>query len=128
MIIQKQDYNEAEYLGDIQENKVGIDRANIDFIATLLTSNLYSNPLKSFLRETVSNAWDSHVEAGTTDQYIVLLLEDVADNSGYNKKVRISIRDFGTGISPERFDQIYRYIGSSTKRDTNEYIGGFGKK
>lgn len=123
MIIQNQDYSDAEYFGNIQENKVGIDRENIDFIATLLTQNLYSNPLESFLRETVSNAWDSHVEAGNTDEYIILLVEYLSDKRTY----RISVRDFGTGISPERFDRIYRFIGSSTKRDTNEYIGGFGK-
>lgn len=124
MIIEKQEYNEAEYIGDIQENKVCIDRANVDFITTLLTSNLYSQPLESFLRETISNAWDSHVEAGTTEEYIILLLEKP---SRYDTKYKISIRDFGTGISPKRFDEIYKYIGSSTKRDTNEQIGGFGK-
>mgnify|MGYP002621917832 CR=1 FL=1 len=123
MIIQKQESNDAEYIGDIQENKVGIDRANIDFITTLLTQNLYSNPLESFLRETISNAWDSHIEAGNTEEYIILLLEYLSDSNLY----KISIRDFGTGISPERFEQIYKYIGSSTKRETNEYIGGFGK-
>lgn len=112
--------HDAEYIGDIQENRVGIDRSNIDFITTLLTSNLYSKPLESFLRETISNAYDSHVEAGT-DEYILLLIEDVGYHA-YN----ISIRDYGTGVSPERFDLIYKNIGSSTKRESNDYIGMFG--
>lgn len=113
--------HEAEYLGDVQENRVGIDKSNIDFITTLLTSNLYSKPLESFLRETVANAYDSHVEAGT-EEPILLLIEDT---SGY-KTYRISIRDYGIGVSPERFDKIYRNIGSSTKRESNDYIGMFG--
>ena len=113
--------HEAEYLGEVQENRVGIDKSNLDFITTLLTSNLYSNPLESFLRETVSNAYDSHVEAGT-DEPILLLIEDLSTYENY----RISIRDYGTGVSPERFEQIYKNIGSSTKRESNDYIGMFG--
>ena len=112
--------HDAEYIGDIQENRVGIDKSNIDFITTILTSNLYSNPLESFLRETISNAYDSHVEAGT-DEHILLLIQE----TGY-KNYTISIRDYGVGISPERFEKIYRNIGSSTKRESNDYIGMFG--
>lgn len=114
--------HEAEYIGDIQENRVGIDKNNIDFIASLLTSNLYSKPLQSFLRETVANAYDSHVEAGSKDP-ILLLIED--NNKEYSSYT-ISVRDYGVGVSPERFDKIYRNIGSSTKRESNDYIGMFG--
>lgn len=112
--------HDAEYIGDIQENRVGIDKSNLDFITTLLTSNLYSRPLESFLRETVANAYDSHMEA-ETDEHILLLIQD----SGY-KTYTISVRDYGVGVSPERFEKIYRNIGSSTKRDSNDYIGMFG--
>ena len=120
MIVNNQVSHEAEYIGDIQENRVGIDKANIDFITTLLTSNLYSKPFESFLRETIANAYDSHIEAGT-DKQIILLFEG---KNEYNYTV--SIRDYGTGLSPERFNQIYRNIGGSTKRESNDYIGAFG--
>ena len=120
MIVNNQVSHEAEYIGDIQENRVGIDKANIDFITTLLTSNLYSKPFESFLRETIANAYDSHLEAGT-DKQIILLFEG---KNEYNYTV--SIRDYGTGLSPERFNQIYRNIGGSTKRESNDYIGAFG--
>ena len=61
--------------GQITENKVGIDARNLDFIATLLTSNLYSKPINSFLRETVANAYDSHVEAGNKEPILLLIQE-----------------------------------------------------
>ena len=116
------------------ENQVGIDARNIDFLATLLTSNLYSNPLHSFLRETIANAWDSHVEANNTDTPVILLIEETDKEEGsylnsYTSQFsyRLSIRDFGTGLSKERFENIYKNIGSSTKRESNDYIGAFGK-
>lgn len=121
MIVNTVQVKEAEYIGDIKENRVGIDRANIDFITTLLTSNLYSNPLQSFLRETVTNAYDSCVEAGTPGKSIIMLIQD-KDSRNFT----ISIRDYGTGVSPERFNKIYKNIGSSTKRESNDYMGMFG--
>lgn len=121
MIVNTEVSHDAEYIGDIQENRVGIDKENVDFITTLLTSNLYSMPLDSFFRETVSNAYDSHMEAGTNDPVLIL----IQDTKTY-RHYRISIRDYGTGLSPERFDTIYRNIGSSTKRQSNDYIGMFG--
>ena len=124
MIVNTEESHEASYIGNIEENRVGIDKENINFLATLLTSNLYSKPLESFLRETVSNAYDSHVEAGT-EEPILLLIENDDDDEKYD--YRISIRDYGTGISHERFEKIYRNIGSSTKRDSNDFIGMFGK-
>lgn len=108
----------VEVIGDIKEFKIGIDPKNLEFITTLLSSNLYSDPEQSFIREIVSNAWDSHVEAGTTDTPVII-------NFDYNNR-SITIRDYGTGLSPERFQEIYNNIGSSTKRDSNDYIGGFG--
>lgn len=109
-------------IGDIQENEVGIDAKNLSHIITILSSNLYSNPEESFLRETISNAWDSHIEAGSSEPIVLSILRNVNNNN----LCTISIRDFGTGISPDRFKEIYLNIGSSTKRNSNSYIGAFG--
>lgn len=108
-------------IGETKEYKTSIDVENLDFIATLLSSNLYSNPEDSFIREIVSNGWDSHVEAGTTDTPLVVRFKYDGSYS-YN----ITIRDYGTGLSKEQFENIYCKIGTSTKRSSNNYLGCFG--
>ena len=115
------------YTKDVTSNKVGIDASNVNFITQLLTSNLYSNPLESFLRETIANGIDSNKEAGSSIPVLLYIEQGEEYNiNHYYNKVGISIRDYGTGLSPERFDQIYRFIGSSTKRESNDFIGALG--
>lgn len=116
------DKGNIKVLGDIREFKTSIDPKNLEFITTLLSSNLYSDPEQSFIREIVSNAWDSHVEAGTTDIPVIIRFKRSNDDGCWE----VTIRDFGTGLSPEKFQEVYCNIGSSTKRESNEYIGGFG--
>ena len=128
MIINKQESN-IQVIGDITEFKTSIDPKNLEFITTLLSSNLYSAPERSFIREIVSNAWDSQVEAGTTDIPIIIKITESENRnsySGFTGYGDITIRDFGTGLSPERFNEVYRNIGSSTKRESNAYHGAFG--
>lgn len=114
-MIYNRDESEVTVLGEVQKHKVSIDERNINHIVTILSSNLYSYPMTSFLREIVSNAVDSHVEAKSNEPIII-----------QRTATDLSIRDFGTGISPERFEEIFLNIGSSTKRESNDYIGSFG--
>lgn len=119
MIIDSTGGNKVTY-GETKEYKTTIDIENLDFIATLLSSNLYSNPEASFIREIVSNGWDSQVEAGNTDKPLIVKMK--SNGSYYN----ITIRDYGTGLSKEQFENIYCKIGTSTKRNSNSFLGAFG--
>lgn len=119
MIIDSTGGNKVTY-GETKEYKTTIDIENLDFIATLLSSNLYSNPEASFIREIVSNGWDSQVEAGNTDKPLIVKMK--SNGSYYN----ITIRDYGTGLSKEKFEDLFCKIGSSTKRESNAYHGCFG--
>ena len=121
MIMNSQGSSTVTTVGDVQENQISIDQRNIEHIISILSTNLYSHPEQSFLREIVSNAIDAQVEAKSEEPAIISMAYDVS--SGKNV---IAIRDYGTGISPERFKEIYLNIGSSTKRDSNDYIGSFG--
>ena len=123
--------------GQFEVKSIGIDTSNINKAIFMLTHKLYSNPLESFLREIVSNGWDSHVVANKKDEPVVITIEPNTDGSidinrepiklfQDSKSFNISIRDYGTGMAPEDFDQYYMSLLATTKDTSDELIGGYG--
>ena len=123
--------------GQFEVKSIGIDTSNINKAIFMLTHKLYSNPLESFLREIVSNGWDSHVVANKKDEPVVITIEPNVDGSidivadpielfQGSKFYNISIRDYGTGMAPEDFDQYYMSLLATTKDTSDELIGGYG--
>lgn len=93
------------------------------FILQILRTNTYSDPIGSICREVISNCRDSHREAGKAEIPVeVELLEDELSQS----KKQLVFRDFGVGLSPERINEVYSVYGESTKRNSNQFTGGFG--
>lgn len=80
----------------------------------------YSNPIGSIVRETVTNAWDAHVEAGKIAPIKIKL--SWTQQSGYY----IEFIDNGIGMSEERIYKVYTNYLESTKENTNEQSGYFG--
>lgn len=117
---QDQDY--ATVVGEVNKNEVGVSTNNAKKTIMLLTSKLYSEPINSFIREISSNAWDSHVEAGVDEPIILSIEKDPLDRNF----IKVSFRDFGVGLSPERFNTVYRFLGETTKEDSNDFIGAYG--
>ena len=89
----------------------------------ILSSNLYSNPLGSMIRELSTNAYDAHVMVGKADEPFHLTLPNSLEPS-------FKIRDFGPGLSHNDIMNIYTTFFESTKTNSNDVVGclGLGSK
>jgi hypothetical protein len=85
----------------------------------LLSDSLYKDKILAIIRELSTNAFDSHVEACKQDFPFDVHLPT-------NREPFFSIRDYGTGMSPERINNIYCYYGGSDRCESNNFVGGMG--
>lgn len=94
-----------------------LDKSSTQLVMDML-AKLYSEPYSAALREYVSNAYDANIEAGATKPVEVHLPEV---NEPY-----LSVRDFGKGLDYLGIVSVFANFGTSTKRDSDDLIGGFG--
>jgi len=85
----------------------------------ILSSSLYANKIRAIIRELSTNAYDSHVAAGRGDMPF-----DVHLPSAFEP--HFAIRDYGVGLSKHEVEHIYTTYFSSTKSDSNDYVGALG--
>ena len=113
MILTEQPTSTVE--GSIFEGRVST--INQDKSAKLfrILSGLYSDIKSSIIREYVSNALDSITKVGTDEPILI----DIRDN-------KLTITDFGVGLSEEEMYNVYINFLTSTKEDSNDFIGSFG--
>lgn len=97
--------------------KAQIDKSAAGLVMDIL-AKLYTNPLAAAIREYTSNAIDAHIAAGID--------KPVEVNLPSNNNQWLTVRDFGTGLTAFDILTVYANFGSSDKRDSNEFIGGFG--
>ena len=112
MIIETKNKN-IKAQGIAKQKSCSIDQEDMRYIASLLRNN-YSNPLLATIREIVANALDV-----TKSKKVDLQLPTQIEPN-------FIVRDYGCGLSEEDMLGLYTKYGKSTKRDTNEVIGGFG--
>lgn len=112
MIIEKTTKNIISS-GNIQSASCTIDASDMRYIASLLRNN-YSDTKLATIREIIANALD--VSNGRMVE--VQLPTKLEQN--------FIVRDFGCGLSEDDMMGLYTKYGKSTKRDSNNAIGGFG--
>lgn len=95
-------------------------------VIRLLRDKMYKNKIGAVAREIASNSRDANREAGRGETPIAITIKTEKNGLLAENTLSISFKDNGIGISPERMDKIFLKYGSSTKRDTDEFTGGFG--
>ena len=99
--------------GDIQSASCTIDAEDMRYIASLLRNN-YSDTILATMREIIANGID--VSNGRkVDVQLPTKLEP-----------NFIVKDYGCGLSEEDMMGLYTKYGKSTKRNSNNAIGGFG--
>ncbi len=123
MIVQQQQ-DSVEVIGtDFTSTSFGINEKSLGMFFKSFTDSLYSDKIGSIVREITSNCYDSHREAGVNFPVTIKLERPFY---GSRDAGQIVFTDYGVGISPERMTNIYAFYFSSTKRTSNNEIGGFG--
>lgn len=102
-----------------ERRRFRIDDEGLVNILAILRKNMYANPTRIIVQEYANNARDAHMDAKIPERPIQITCPTTI--SPYLK-----IRDYGKGISPELIDSVFVAYGASTKRHTNDQIGGFG--
>jgi DNA topoisomerase VI subunit B len=98
--------------GDFQTQQFSILASAKAF--DILTSKIYTNKVKAVIREISTNAWDSHQDAGNPDPFDVHLPTSL--------EPWFSVRDYGTGISPEQMMTLYTEFFRSTRTESKVQV------
>jgi hypothetical protein len=128
LIIIPENYTDMKLLTDTEEQVVsgptlgtlqlGISQDNFRLAMEILM-DLYTQPIDSIMRELCSNAVDAMKQAGNGHLPIeVTLSSQLSPN--------LVVKDYGLGMSAEFITSTYCNLLSSTKRDDNDEIGGYG--
>lgn len=85
----------------------------------ILSSKLYTDTRLAIVRELSTNAYDAHVEAGNGSRPFDVHLPNTFEPF-------FSIRDYGTGLSPEQVGTVYSTFFASTRTSSNDFVGALG--
>ena len=120
MILEKQTDTIILEEGEVQEStNMVIDQESHVFLMRML-SKFYSDGIGSLIRETASNALDSHREMNVADPIIVSFKPNKDSNYEF------SVEDFGMGMDDKDVENVIKKYGKSTKRASVNQLGAFG--
>lgn len=107
----------------IEKNAESFKKLDMKFNASmgmlLVTKYLYSNPIQTLVQEYLCNARDAMRSVPSSNDFIEITLPTKIDPL-------LKIRDFGPGISDDLMENVFRVIGESNKRSSDDLTGGFG--
>lgn len=123
MIITEQRNNIVEKTNVNEEDSVsmGIDTDSTHLLMQFLSKNIYSDQIGSCVRETVSNAIDSHTKAGFPDKIIYVELKEKS-----YRNYQFIVKDEGLGLDQDDVDNVISKYLKSTKRSDKNAIGCIG--
>ncbi|WBF80021.1 rIIA lysis inhibitor [Escherichia phage vB_Eco_F26] len=90
----------------------------------ILSSDLYTNKIRAVVRELITNMIDAHALNGNPEKFIIQVPGRLDS--------RFVCRDFGPGMSDfdiqgdDNSPGLYNSYFSSSKAESNDFIGGFG--
>jgi hypothetical protein len=121
MILEKQTDATILSEGNSQDSiGMSLDLDSAQMLMQMLSKNLYSDGIGSTIRETASNALDSHRRAGIDKPIVVSFKQNNQGNYEF------SVEDFGAGLDDDDVKNIISKYGKSTKRTQANELGMFG--
>lgn len=111
--------NNFGFQGNLPGNRMGARIKTSAKLFDVLSSGIYTDPILAPIRELSCNAWDAHVAAGCTDRKFTVFVPSWLEPT-------FSVEDYGTGIHPDKFQDIFYTYGASTKSDSDDFIGALG--
>lgn len=102
-----------------ESKKFKIAESNATKMILIVRDRLYSDKLRVFIQEYISNARDANREVGKPDHEIEITAPTKSEPI-------FKVRDYGPGLSPDRMENVFIQFGGTTKGESDEYIGGFG--
>ena len=119
MKLNKEVYEENVSIGTFKEIKSSIRSQDLGIAFDMVSKNLYSNPIGSFVREIVSNGVDANKDNEVSKLVSVNVFKE--DDAWW-----FTVTDLGKGMSPEHIEGVYMNWFNSDKRDSDDDIGGWG--
>jgi len=104
---------------DFESAEMGIAEEDVPTIIAILRDKLYRNKERAIVREYSTNARDAMIECDNGSNPFEVWLPTRLDPV-------FKVRDYGTGLSETAINQIFRFLGKSTKRDSNLVNGQLG--
>lgn len=86
---------------------------------SILSDGLYANKIRAIVRELSTNALDSHIAAARADLPFTVNIPNLL-------APWFSVRDYGVGLSHEEVVSIYTSYFTSTKSDSDDFVGALG--